>query len=66
VKVLPGLLNYSAGPLALNRSLREPQKIFLVSFENAQRFQNSPFPSFQAAKPRFTKKAPAAEQLPFD
>jgi len=37
---------------------------FFVSFENAQRFQNSQSPSFQAAKPRFTKKAPAAEQLP--
>ncbi len=42
--------------LASNRCLRQPQKRFFVSFENAQRFQNSQSPSFQAAKPRFTKK----------
>jgi len=55
------LSNYSAMPLPSNRSLREPQKSFFVSIENAARFQYSQFPSFKAAKPRFIKKDPAAE-----
>jgi len=45
-----------SGPHDLTGSLREPEECFLVCFENALHFQNTPLPFYQAAKPRFTEQ----------